>query len=360
LARFGKSEKAAWLYAAGACMGLTFLSKETGIILFGAIYVFLALASELRVRIWTLIIASLLMVAVIAPFPITLALSGGSSTGQNYLLWQLFRRPNHEWQFYLTTIPPAVGVWVIVAAVLGIILLWRERSWREKLLLSWIIVPFTFFEIWPVKGFQYLLPLAPPLAVLAGRALGKLANNTPARWLPTAITSLPVQRVFSWVAIVVIAVSVGFSSWKIIQPETSTLFLAGTGGVPGGREAGTWVHENVPVNARFLTIGPSMANIFQFYGQRFAYGLAVSPNPLRRNPSYQPINNPDNQIRRSDLQYLVWDSFSAARSPYFSDKLLGYVNKYNGRAIHTESISLKDADGKTVIKPVIIIYEVHP
>ena len=103
-----------------------------------------------------------------------------------------------------------------------------------------------------------------------------------------------------------------------------------------------------------------MANIFQFYGQHFAYGLAVSPNPLRRNPSYIPIINPDNLIRRSDLQYLVWDSFSAARSPYFSDKLLSYVNKYNGRAIHTESISVKDVDGKTVIKPVIIIYEVHP
>jgi 4-amino-4-deoxy-L-arabinose transferase-like glycosyltransferase len=361
LARFGKSERPAWLYAAGACMGLTFLSKETGIILFGAIYVFLALASELRVRIWSLIIASVLMVLVIAPFPITLALSsGGSSTGQNYLLWQLFRRPNHDWLFYLTTMPPSVGIWVIVAAVLGLILLWRERSWREKLLLSWIIVPFVFFQIWPVKGFQYLLPMAPALAVLAGRALGKLANNTPVNWLPDVITRLPIQRVTAWLAVVAIAVSVGLSSWNIIQPETSTLFLAGTGGVPGGREAGTWVRENVPINARFLTIGPSMANIFQFYGQHFAYGLAVSPNPLRRNPSYQPINNPDNQIRNSDLQYLVWDSFSASRSPYFSDKLLGYVNKYNGRAVHTESISVTDADGKTVIKPVIIIYEVHP
>jgi hypothetical protein len=56
----------------------------------------------------------------------------------------------------------------------------------------------------------------------------------------------------------------------------------------------------------------------------------------------------------------VWDSFSAARSPVFSDKLLGYVNKYNGRAIHTESITLIDDEGKPVSKPIIIIYEVHP
>jgi hypothetical protein len=109
-----------------------------------------------------------------------------------------------------------------------------------------------------------------------------------------------------------------------------------------------------------MTIGPSMANILQFYGERRAYGLSVSPNPLHRNPSYTPIQNADFQIRRTDLTYVVWDSFSAARSPYFSDKLLGYVNKYNGRAVHTENISVLDSDGNYVTKPVIIIYEVHP
>ena len=103
-----------------------------------------------------------------------------------------------------------------------------------------------------------------------------------------------------------------------------------------------------------------MANIIQFYGQRRAYGLSISPNPLHRNPSYEPIINPDLQIRQSNMQYLVWDSFSAARSSFFSDKLLGYVNKYNGRAVHTESITMQDENGNTVVQPVIIIYEVHP
>ena len=70
-----------------------------------------------------------------------------------------------------------------------------------------------------------------------------------------------------------------------------------------------------------MTIGPSMANIVQYYGHRKAYGLSVSPNPLHRNPSYEPVNNPDRAIRDNELQYVVWDSFSAARSSYFSSKL---------------------------------------
>lgn len=304
LARFGKSQNPEWLYAAGVSMGLTFLSKETGIILVGAIYAFLALSPELRLRLRDLVIATVLMVVVIAPFPITLAFSGGSSTGRNYLVWQLFRRPNHDFTFYLTAVPPAIGWLVIAAALIGVIVLWRERSWREKLLLAWIVIPFTFFQLWPVKGFQYLLPIAPPLVLLAGRLLGRLIERRPAFAL-----RLPVIKVLSMLAAGVVAFSLGWVSWERIQPATSSLFLAGTGGVPGGRELGNWIQANVPERARFMTVGPSMANIIQFYGRRPAHGLSVSPNPLHRNPSYVPLINPDLQIRRSDLQYLVWDFF---------------------------------------------------
>ena len=70
LARFGKTQKPEWLYAAGVTMGLTFLSKETSIIMIGAIYTFLALSPEIRVRIRDLIISTILAILVIAPFPL--------------------------------------------------------------------------------------------------------------------------------------------------------------------------------------------------------------------------------------------------------------------------------------------------
>src|SRR5512140_1274885 len=133
LARFGITQRARWLYAAGIAMGLTVISKETSIILLGSIYAFLALSQELRVRLRDLIIAPILMVIVIAPFPISLMLAGGSGTGRNYLVWQLFRRPNHDALFYFQTVPVAIGILVIAAALLGVVLLWRQNTWREKL-----------------------------------------------------------------------------------------------------------------------------------------------------------------------------------------------------------------------------------
>ena len=103
-----------------------------------------------------------------------------------------------------------------------------------------------------------------------------------------------------------------------------------------------------------------MANIIQFYGNRKAFGLSVSPNPLHRNPVYEPIHNPDLWIRSNDLQYIVWDSFSAGRSPFFSESLLRYAERYNGRIVHSEFVELSTPSGETIEKPVIVIYEVRP
>jgi len=361
LARFSKNQKAEWFYAAAAALGLTFLAKETGIILVASVFVFLALSTSLRLRFRDLVVGMVLLVLVVLPMPVTLLLAGRSSTGNNYLTYQLFRRPNHPALFYWQSVPPVLGILLIVIAVVGLIFLWRERSWRETLLLSWILVPVVFFQIWPVKGFQYLLPIAPAVALLAGRLVGKLlARSQDNQASRRTINYLAVPPVLSWAVVAVLAVSLGQASWQRIQPETSSLFLAGTGGIPGGREAGLWINQNVPLGAKFMAVGPSMANIVEFYGQRTAYGLSVNPDPLHRNPAYDPILNPDLQLRNSDIQYIVWDSYSSARTTFFADKLMAYVKKYNGRVIHTESIQVKDSQGNLVNQPVIIIFEVHP
>ena len=106
--------------------------------------------------------------------PVVLRLPGAAATGQNYLLWQLFRRPNHANLVLLPRVLPAgSGSPCWPSPLAGLVWLRREATWRERLLLAWIVVPVLFFTLWPVKGFQYLLPVAPALAVLAGRDAGR-------------------------------------------------------------------------------------------------------------------------------------------------------------------------------------------
>jgi hypothetical protein len=200
--------------------------------------------------------------------------------------------------------------------------------------------------MWPTKGYQYLLPIAPAVAVLAGRALGRLPFRRGARVASVILSTL---------LVVVLLGTLTQTSWSRISPKSTSTFLAGTGGVPGGRAAGTWLRTNVPPGARLLALGPSMANILEFYGNRAVWGLSVSTNAAHRNPVYQPLVNPDLAIRRGDIQYLVWDSYSANRSPTFAAKLLRFVARYRGRAVHTETVTR----GKKSV-PVITIYQVHP
>jgi hypothetical protein len=97
----------------------------------------------------------------------------------------------------------------------------------------------------------------------------------------------------------------------------------------------------------------------EFYGHREVLGLSVSPNPLHRNPAYTPVKNPDLLLRTGQVQYLVWDAYSAARSHYFSGRLMAYVRRYRGSVVHTQSVTVSTPNGP-VQRPVIVLYEVRP
>ncbi len=346
LASYASEPRRIRLYAAGAALGLTFLAKETGVILLLAILLFFALSPSVSPGIRRLGGALAAFFAVAFVYPLTVSFGHATTTGGSFFLWQLARPANHSLWFYFEHALPAIGLLVVAVAIGGLVFLRRERSWRETLLLTWILVPLGFFTLWPTKGYQYLLPIAPPIAVLAGRALARLPLRRGARGVEVALSML---------LVVVLVGSLAQASWSRIQPSSSSTFLAGTGGVAGGRAAGTWLRTNTTSGARLLALGPSMANILEFYGNRPVWGLSVSPNAAHRNPVYQPLLNPDLAIRRGDIQYLVWDAYSAHRSPTFAATLLRYVARYNGRIVHSESVS----QGKTRVA-VVTIYQVQP
>jgi hypothetical protein len=154
--------------------------------------------------------------------------------------------------------------------------------------------------------------------------------------------------------------SLAVSTWAVVNPTRTGTFLAGTGGLPGGREAGRWVGRNVPPGAQLLAIGPSMANVLQFYGRRRVYALSVSTNPRYRNPSYLPVPNPDRAVREGQFQYLVWDSYTAHRARFFADETRRLVDKYHGVAVYTGTEQVRVDAGYLVTQPVIVIYEVRP
>ncbi len=349
LVRYAVTGRAVYLMAVGSGLGLVFLTKETGFVLAAAAFAFLSLRPEIRIRFWPLVAAGVCMMVPIIMFPVSISLAGRSDTAQSYLVWQLLRRSNHPWDFFPRVVPPAMGWLVILCAVAGIVALRNKRTWRETLLLCWIAIPIVVFQLWPVKGFQYLLPIAPAVSILAARAL--------VQWRPWQVRpSLPFPLV-NTVATGLVILSLVIPASRIVNPENTRSGLAGAGGIPGVRETGLWIDENLPEGAVLVAIGPSMANMIQFYGHRQAYGLSVSTNPLHRNPSYQPLANPDAAFRYGDAHYLVWDVFSANRSAFFDRTIHRYIEKYNAKEVYSFTAPTPSAPAGSKI---IIIYEVRP
>lgn len=359
VARYVESAALHWMLASCALMGLTVLAKETSLVLVGGLYAFFALTPSVRIRLRHVGLGVLVMLLVIAAFPLSMSLSGRTSSGQNYLLWQLFRRSNHEPWFYAEVLPPAFGWLTLLLAAAGLVLSRGHNTWRERMLLTWLAVPLVFFTVWPVKGYQYLLPIAPVIAILAARAVARVSTLAALRRRGRRVAT---GATFALVLALVLAlvISLLVPTWSRIQPSTSGTYLAGTGGLPGGREAGRWLQQNVPASSQLLAIGPSMANVLQFYGHRRVFALSVSPDPANRNPSYQPVPNPDLAMRQARFQYLVWDSYTAGRSPSFSAKLTALVAKYHGVAVFTSTITVGAKSGKPVEAPVVVIYRVRP
>jgi len=109
LIRFVQTERAAWLYAAAAALGLATLTKETAFLVVGGAYAFFALTQKTRLHLKQAAIAVVVLFLTALPFPISLALAGRSSTGRAFLVWQLLRPPNHSWWFYPQVVPLALG-----------------------------------------------------------------------------------------------------------------------------------------------------------------------------------------------------------------------------------------------------------
>lgn len=341
-ARFVRTERLEWLAGAAAALGLAILTKETSGVMLGTMVLFILLSPQVRRPGRAVALTVGIVVGMGLIFPLVISLAGRSSTGGNYLTWQLARTSNHAGTFYLTVVPAAMG-WAVVGAAAAALIFRVNRTWRELLLVLWIGVPFVTLEVYPLKGYQYLLPIAPALCILAARALatwhlpGRFDRFTTTIARPAAI------------AIVLASLVPGVVS--AVFPSDAGATLAGQGGVPGGRPAGQWIGANLVPGTELMTIGPSMANILEYYGHRPAQGLSVSTDPLHRNPAYTPIYNPDKSVRDGQFSYLVWDAYSALRSPSTARRLEVLVGRYHGVVVHTERFGGR---------PVVIIYEVHP
>ena len=342
VARYGVTHRTWWLVAAGGSMGLTMLAKESAVVLVGGVYAFMALTPHIRGQLKAVVLAAPLVPVMFLVHPVSMHLAEHSGTGKSYLVWQLLRRPNHGLGFYAETVPWALGPLVVLAAVAAVVLKRRDRSWREVLLVCWIAAPVVAFTVWPVKGFQYLLPIVPAVAVLAARGL---LTTTAPPWLRER-WAFRGSEFIRTAAVVAVLVSLFVGSFARVTATSSSTFLAGSGGVPGGREAGRWMAEHTPVRRERADPRPVDGQHHPVLRSPQDLRTVREPQPAAPQPGVRAGQEPGLELRDKELQYIVWDSFSAGRSPHFSSKLRELIRRYHGRVAHTEYVHRRSPTGE--------------
>ena len=337
-------------------MGLAVLAKEPSVIFCGAVYAFFALAPEIRVGLRALLLSLAVLAITIAPYPLALLLSGQTGTGGSFLAWQLVRQPNHSLSFYVDSRCQARSALAVCAlAALSLITRARRRwTWRETLVACWVGVPVAFLELWPVKGFQYLLPIVPVVAVLAADGC-VIAARLIARRSPPSVAGV------RFVLVAALLCTLAVPTYATVAPSVASGLPGGLGRRSGrsrdrplhpGQRAGGG--DACSRSGRRWPTSSSSTAIDAPTGSRSARTACVAIRSTRRSPT------PTCSLRRGDIQYIVWDAFSARRSAHFERRLLSYVSRYRGRAVYTFSTPARAKDGRLTRVPLIIVYAVRP
>ena len=323
-----------WLYAFAAAAGLAVDAKVTGVLVLPVLGLALLLThgySRLTVR--SVAISAVVFLICLAPAFYQLI-----EYGSLYLafLADSIRRVSHvPWYYYPKVLARYDGYVLLVLAPVSLVVAAIRRSLGDILLATWILVFGVFQQAYPLKAFNYLLPLVPALALLGARALEQALSVVRRSWVaaPVALT-------------IVLAASLP-PVWSAVRVHDYA----------GMREAAYWLAENTAPDAGVMTLSQGSAQyVLAFYGRRDAYpfgrfrlatilpgGTVVRPS-LRSDatPRDWVVLWPPRLLASGEVSYLVFYTNAGDDPP--EDPIVRsstqrqfqrLVEDYGGELVHT-------------------------
>ena len=337
LARWDRTSKPVWLYAFGACAALAIQAKIVGVLLLPILGVYL-LVSRRRVPLGIVGIAAAAFLVFLSPVLLDLA-SNGREFGD--FLARSSRRVSHvPWTYYPTVLLGREGIVVVLLWTAGVAAAVVRRSRADLLPGLWLLGFVGFYQLYPLKAFNYLLPSVPALCLLAARALERLPR-------PSALGA----RVAAASALVVLFV-VG-----VVPHQSRALHDDSFAGL---EESARWLADNSPTDAGVMTLSHGSAQyVFSFYARRDAYPFGrfrlatVLPGGeiVHALPSAGGITPrdwvalwPPKLLEEGSVDYLVYYATSTTIDDPEEDALVNtstqrkfreLIARYGGQLVHT-------------------------
>lgn len=350
-AKWVRTGTRAWLLCFAATVSLTIQAKVTGVLILAIGLLYLLFSRELwRLKRRDLMVGTLVFMLFMIPVFIQALVN--SHQFFQFLHDSSARVTQVDWHYYLDKLGhfngyPLLGIWA-----LGIIVALLSRRTGDRLLLAGVVVLGAFFQMYPLKAFNYLLPLIPILSILGARGLCKVASLLDRR--PSVETNLRNGKRRATAAFVPIAAAVVLAGVSIVPTVTATQ----ADSFFGLREASKWLEQNSPPNAGVMTLSKGSAQYaLSFYARRDSYPFGrfrlatVLPGPKVQSPRPDPSGEPSRDwvdywpprlIEGRNVSYLVYYTDEGDDPPEapivqsdLQTKFRDFIEAYGGQLVHT-------------------------
>lgn len=335
LARWDRTERPAWLYGFGACVALAIQAKIVGVLLLPILAVYLLVARRrLPLRTAALVAATFL----VCLSPVLLDVAANARELGDFLSRSSQRVSHVPWTYYPAVLTGREGTVIVLLWTAGIVAALVRRSRADVLPGLWLLVFVGFYQLYPLKAFNYLLPSVPALCLLTARAVERLPR-------------LSVLRVVAAAAVVALfAAGVVTHQWRALHDDSYA----------GLEEASRWLAANSPPDSGVMTLSHGSAQyVFAFYARRDAYPFGrfrlatvlpggkivhALPSPRGVTPRDWVALWPPRLLEKGTVNYLVYYATSTTIDDPEEDPLVNtstqqkfrdLIARYGGQLVHT-------------------------
>jgi 4-amino-4-deoxy-L-arabinose transferase-like glycosyltransferase len=345
LAKWSRSRRQGWLLAFAAVTALAVQAKVVGVLLLPIAVAFLIISgSWRRVTRGSLWRAALVVVIVMAPAWLQLALGPQRFFA---LLADSARRVSDvaAW-YYPAQLIGQEGIGLPLVWLAGILLAaaWHRRG--DLLLLSWLGIWLAFVQVYPLKAFNYLLPIVPAMSLLGARGVFGVVELIARR--VSLRRGMPAAALRGMALALLLAIGL-----QAVGPVSRSIAASQSGGL---REAAEWLAANTSPSDGVMTISHGSAQYaLAFYARRDAYpfgrfrlatvlpgGVLVQPQvALKGTPRDWVIYWPPRLIEQGVVSYLVYYTSQPDDPPDMplvttetQRQFRQLIERYDGQLVH--------------------------
>ena len=256
---FHRRDRAGWLYAFVACAALAMQTKVVGVLLLPVAVPYAIVTGTWR-RLTPRRILIATAVGLVALTPVWARLSTGDITN---FLSSTSRSSGVPWYFFYSVLFSHEGL--ALTAVYGAGLVWAAvRPSRADLLpVLWLVVVLIFLQAYPLKGYNYLLPVMPALALLSGRAAAEAWHRLLGWW---ATDRSMLRRTAAGLG------ACGVAGVLVAGSAPNVAAAVDDDSSAGLREAAYWLDRHGAARDGVMTISHGSAQyVLSFYGGVDAY-----------------------------------------------------------------------------------------